>query len=102
MINDRGIVTSFRPRTGEVIAQSRIEGAIDSYYASPVAGDGKIFFAGRAGKVAVLGVGGEIHPIAVNDLDDTIYATPALGDDRLYLRTRGALYAFHRDDSSDG
>ena len=30
----------------------------------------------------------------VNDLQDDIYATPALVDGRIYLRTRGTLYCF--------
>ena len=54
MINDGGIATSFRPETGEVIARGRIRGAVDSYYASPIAADGKLFFVSEMGKVAVV------------------------------------------------
>ena len=32
--------------------------------------------------------------MAVNDLEDTCFATPAIADSRLYVRTRSALYAF--------
>ena len=35
MINDRGIVTTFTPNSGEVQKRGRIEGAVDSFYASP-------------------------------------------------------------------
>ncbi len=94
MINDGGIVTSFRPQTGEVIAQGRIKDAVDSYYASPVAADGKIFFVSESGKVAVMKPDGKLQVLAVNDLDDLCYATPAIADGRIYLRTRGALYCF--------
>ena len=62
--------------------------------ASPVAGDGKIFFASELGKVAVLRPGGNLEVLAVNDLGDLIYATPAIDGGRLYVRTRGALYCF--------
>ena len=43
---------------------------------------------------AVLQPGGGLEPIAVNDLDDDIYATPAISDGKIYLRTRGWLYCF--------
>jgi outer membrane protein assembly factor BamB len=94
MVNDGGIVTTLNPRTGELIKQGRLKGAIDRYYASPVAADGKIFMASEKGKVAVLRPGGDLEPVAVNDLQDDIYATPALLDNRIYLRTRHTLYCF--------
>lgn len=94
MVNDGGIVTSLNPETGEVIQQGRLKGAIDAYYASPVAGDGKIFFLSEKGKVSVLKPGGSLDPVVVNDMLEDVYATPALVDGRLYLRTRGTLYAF--------
>jgi outer membrane protein assembly factor BamB len=94
MVNDGGIVTSLRPDTGELIKQGRLKGAIDRYYASPVAGDGKIYMASEKGKVAVLKPDGGLDPIAVNDMQEDIYATPALLDGRIYLRTRTTLYCF--------
>ena len=42
-VDDAGVVTSFDPRTGRVQKQGRLEGVTDNFYASPVAGDGKIF-----------------------------------------------------------
>ncbi len=94
MVNDGGVVTSLDPASGDVRAQGRLKGAVDNYYASPVAADGKIFFASELGKIAVLLPGGELEIAAVNDLDDLIYATPAISDGRIYVRTRGALYCF--------
>ena len=94
MVNDGGIVTSLKPSTGELIKQGRLKGAIDRYYASPVAADGKIYMASEKGKVAVLTPGGDLEPLVVNDLQDDIYATPAIADGRIYLRTRHTLYCF--------
>ena len=76
------------------MGQGRLKGAIDSYYASPVAADGKMFMLSEKGKVVVLAPGGSLEPLVVNDLDDDIYATPAISDGRIYLRTRGWLYCF--------
>jgi outer membrane protein assembly factor BamB len=94
MVNDGGIVTTLNPETGALIEQGRLKGAIDRYYASPVAGDGKIYMASEKGKVSVLKPGGSLEPVMVNDLLEDIYATPALVDGRIYLRTRGTLYCF--------
>jgi len=94
MVNDGGIVTTLKPDTGEVIQQGRLKGAIDRYYASPVAADGKIFMASAKGQVVVLKPDGNLDPVMVNDLQDDIYATPALVDGRIYLRTRHTLYCF--------
>ena len=95
MVNDYGgIVTSLNPATGAVIEQGRLKGAIDAYYASPVAADDKVYMVSQKGKVVVLKPGGSLEPIAVNDLMEDVYATPALADGKIYLRTTSALYAF--------
>jgi outer membrane protein assembly factor BamB len=94
MINDSGILISFDPVTGNVIKQGRLHGAIDKYFSSPVAADDKVFLIGQGGQVSVLKAAGEWEVLAVNELDDECYATPAIADGRIYIRTRSALYSF--------
>ena len=94
MINDSGILLSFDPATGNVLKQGRLHGAIDKYFSSPVGADGKVYLIGEAGAVSVLKAQGEWEVIAVNELDDEVFATPAIADGRLYIRTRSALYCF--------
>jgi outer membrane protein assembly factor BamB len=94
MINDAGILTTLDPATGSVLKQGRLPGAVDTYYASPVAGDGKVYFVSRSGIATVLEAGPEQKAVSVADLADEVVATPALVDGRLYLRTRSALYCF--------
>jgi outer membrane protein assembly factor BamB len=94
MINDSGILISFDPATGSVLKQGRLHGAIDKYFSSPVAADGKVFLIGEAGQVSVLKAAGEWDVLRVNELDDEVFATPAIADGRIYIRTRSALYAF--------
>lgn len=94
MINDSGIMLSFDPATGKVLKQGRLLGAIDKYFASPVAADDKVFVIGEGGAVSVLKAGGEWEVLKVNELDDETFATPAIADGRIYIRTRNALYAF--------
>lgn len=94
MINDSGILLSFDPATGNVIKQGRLHGAIDKYFSSPVAADDKVFLIGQGGQVSVLKAAGDWEVLVVNELDDECYATPAIADGHLYIRTRSALYAF--------
>ncbi len=94
MINDGGILTTFDPNTGAVLKQARLRGAVDGYYASPVAADGKVYIASRSGIVAVLKAGGDQEVLSLNKLDEEIYATPAIVGNRIYLRTTNTLYCF--------
>ena len=94
MINDSGILLSFDPATGNVLKQGRLHGAIDKYFSSPVAADDKVYLIGQGGQVSVLKAGGDWQVLAVNELDDECYATPAIADGHIYIRTRSALYSF--------
>jgi outer membrane protein assembly factor BamB len=97
LVKSGGIVTTINPETGEILKQGRLKGALDEYYASPVAADGKVFFVSQAGKVSVIKAGGnDWEVLAVNDLGEECYATPAIADDRIYIRTQSALYSFGR------
>ena len=94
MVNDGGVLISFDPATGNVIKQGRLQGAIDKYFSSPVAADDKVFLIGQGGAVSVLKAAGEWEILKVNQLDDECFATPAIADGRIYIRTRSALYCF--------
>lgn len=96
MVNDNGIVTTLNPETGALIKQGRLTGAPGNYYASPIAADGHLFFTSEAGAIAVLPPSGDLAPIVVNDLKEDTYATPAVADGRIYVRTSRALWAFGR------
>ena len=89
------MLTSLDARTGApVYAQQRI-GAIGSYYASPVAANGRIYVASLPGKLCVIKAGAE-RPEMLHQADfgERIFATPALAEDKLYLRTERHLWAF--------
>jgi hypothetical protein len=40
---------------------------------------------------------GEWTILSVNPLDDEVFATPAIADGKIYLRTKSTLYAFEQD-----
>jgi outer membrane protein assembly factor BamB len=94
VLKEGGILTAYEAKTGEVVKQGRVEGALDGYFASLVASDGKIFSASQKGKLSVLKAGREWELLKVNDLEEEIWATPAVDGGRLYLRTQKGLYCF--------
>src|SRR5215831_12322327 len=96
MLNDRGVLTTLDAATGQMLRQDRVRGVSENYYASPVAGDGKIFLASHGGVIAVLRASGQQELLAANKLDEDIFATPAIADGKLYVRTVSALYCFGR------
>lgn len=94
MVNDGGVLISFDPASGAVLKQGRLEGAIDKYFASPVAADDKVYLVGEGGAVSVLKADAQWEILKVNTLDDEVFATPAIADGRIYIRTRSAIYCF--------
>ena len=91
---DKGIVTSLDAKTGELIKRDRIGEGSPKVYASPVAADGKVFIGTLEGSMVVLSAKGEWQTLSSVDLEDEIWATPAIADGHLYVRTRGKLYSF--------
>lgn len=82
------------PVNGEVLKMGRTPEALEDYYASPVAADGKVFLVSASGKVTVIKAGAQWEILRVNDLNEEVWATPAIAGSNLYIRTRGALYSF--------
>ena len=93
LVRSGGIATTLDARTGKVLKQARLTGALEDYYASPIGVDGKVYIASEHGKVVVLRAAGNWEILAINQFDSDIYATPAISDGQMYIRTQNALYA---------
>jgi outer membrane protein assembly factor BamB len=93
MVKDGGIVTKLEGRTGRLLQEERLAG-VGGYYASPVTGDGKVYFASEQGTVTILANQPEWRIISAHDFRERIYATPLIERDRIYVRTEKALYCF--------
>jgi outer membrane protein assembly factor BamB len=94
LVKGGGVMTALDPRTGRILKQGRLSGDPDGIFSSPVAADGKIFVTSASGKVTVVKAGANWTTLHVNDLDEECYASPAIANRRIYIRTRSALYAF--------
>ena len=94
VVKNGGILTSFDAATGKVIKAGRVEGALGGYSSSPVAAEGRIYLSSEEGKMAILRAGGEWQVTQVNDLEEPLFATPALSEGQIYVRSGNALYRF--------
>ncbi len=94
MISDRGIATSLNLVDGKLRFRGRLKGATGNVYASPVAADGKILLTTLSGKIAVVDAIRDLDVLAVNDMNEKCYATPAVFDNNVFVRTEKAIYCF--------
>ena len=100
LVRDGGMATSLDAKTGAPIyAQERLKNAAGSYYASPVAADGRLYFLSLEGKLTIVKAGGDAPEILHQaDFKEKTAATPALAGKRLFLRTPTRLIAFAERD----
>ena len=94
VIRNGGILAAIDAEKGELLHEGRLKDAIGEYYAQPVAGDGKIYFVSKEGKVTVIRPGAPWEQLSSGDLDEQVIATPAIASSRIYIRTEGTLYCF--------
>jgi outer membrane protein assembly factor BamB len=87
--NEIGIVTCVDAETGKQVWRQRLGGI---FFASPVAGDGKIYMVSETGETFVLKAGREASILATNDLGERFLASPAISNGRLFLRSDGTLF----------
>jgi outer membrane protein assembly factor BamB len=97
LVKEGGICTVFSTTDGKPFRSARRLGNNGGYFASPVGGDGKIYLAGDNGKILVLRDSSDYEELALNDLGETIIATPAISGGRLFVRTRTKVYCIVPD-----
>jgi outer membrane protein assembly factor BamB len=94
LVRDGGIIQCVAPATGDVLYDGRV-GASGAYCASPVAAGGRIYLASHPGTVVVLDASTDaVTVLARNELSERIWATPALVENTIYVRTEKHLFAF--------
>jgi hypothetical protein len=94
-VDERGIVGCVDAETGEVVYRQRLSPAGATFYASPVAADGKLFAVSREHGTYVLAADAQFKQLAVNQFegDASVFnATPAISQGQLLLRSNRALY----------
>lgn len=89
MLSDAGIASCLDAKTGQVHWQERIGGNCS---ASPIYGDGRIYFQNEEGLGVVIKAGREFEKLASNPLHERTLASYAVGEGSLFIRTERQLY----------
>jgi outer membrane protein assembly factor BamB len=92
-VKDGGLLACLDARDGKPLKVGRLPGG-GSYYSSPVTGDGKVFLLDAGGILSVVRTGRDWKLLSTSDFEEAVYATPAIADGQIYLRTAGHLYCF--------
>ena len=89
--NNNGVLTAYDAKSGERIYRSRVGGG-GAFSASPVAADGRLYFANEDGDVIVVRAGRTYEELAKNAMKEVIMSTPAISDGVIVIRTLGHVY----------
>jgi outer membrane protein assembly factor BamB len=89
MVNDSGVAMCVEVATGKLIWKEHLGGTCA---ASPIYGDGRLYFCNQQGKTIVLKPGRAREVLATNKLEEGCLASPAVDGKALFLRTKTHLY----------
>ena len=81
---ENGLVTCLRTSTHEQLWSERVAGP---FYGSPVAISGRLYNITRRGELVVLAAGEKFESLGRIELGEGSFATPAVSEGRMYLRT---------------
>ena len=84
------MLTCIAPASGKEQYTRRLEGGV-GFTASPVAGDGKLYFTSEDGQVHVVKAGPNFEELAINPLGEISMATPAISHGVLFFRTQSRV-----------
>ena len=96
VVQDGGRLTCWDAKTGKPLYEQERLGAEGEYYASPIAANGRIYVASSRGTITTIRAGDALEVEARNDLGESVMATPAIADNKLYVRSANYLWAFGR------
>jgi outer membrane protein assembly factor BamB len=94
LIKDGGLLSAIDSENGKILRQERVAGLDGRIFASPVAADGRLYLVSESGKVAVIRAGPAWELLTVNALNENCYASPALLDRTIVVRSEQSLWAF--------
>ncbi|MEM8670597.1 MAG: PQQ-binding-like beta-propeller repeat protein [Planctomycetota bacterium] len=93
LVKNGGLLTCIDVTSGERVCRMRTRGR-GTHYASPLVADGRLYTFAGDGRISVIDIQDSPEILAVNEMQDSVYATPAIMDGVLYVRTHSALFAF--------
>ncbi len=91
-VNWNGTVNCLDPLTGKEIYNAKL-GKANSFIASPVASDGRIYIVDEEGTIFIIQDGDIFNLLAEIPMNDICMTAPAITDNMIYFRTQHSLFA---------
>jgi outer membrane protein assembly factor BamB len=88
-VSDNGVASCLDARTGKVHWSERLGGA---FSASPILAEGRVYFLSEKGVCYVVAATTEFELLATNDLGERTFASPAVIDRALVVRSESHLW----------
>ncbi len=94
-VHDEGVARCVKLENGETVWQQRLSKAVSS---SPIVIDNRIYLADEEGTVFVYRAAEKFELLAKNVLGEPVAATPAVANNRLFLRGKNHLFCIGKSD----
>lgn len=94
VVTDTGIMTCYDVLSGKVLWNHRLKGR---HLSSLVAGDDRVYACNTKGLTNVIAADSEFKVLAENDLQGRCYASPAIADACIFMRTANHLYCIEKE-----
>ncbi|MEO1086252.1 MAG: PQQ-binding-like beta-propeller repeat protein, partial [Acidobacteriota bacterium] len=92
---DNGVLSCYDARSGKRHYQERLASS-EGFTASPVSAGDEIYFTGETGRTHVIKAGTSFERLAINELGESVMATPAIVGDTIYIRGRHHVVAIQK------
>jgi len=96
LMSDTGIITCLDALTGKIVYEGGRPPIPSTFFASPVAFDGKLLLTSEEGDSFVIKAGPVHEVLATNSVGEPVYASPAIADGTIYIRGERHLFAIRR------
>jgi outer membrane protein assembly factor BamB len=96
LMNDKGILTCLDAKTGAIKYEGGRVPVPSTFMASPVAFDDKILLTSEDGDTFVVKAGAKHEVIATNSLGEPVHSSPAIADEKIFIRGDQNLYCIGR------
>jgi outer membrane protein assembly factor BamB len=95
-VNDKGLALCYQAETGKSLWTEHLA---DGFTASPILVDGKVLAISEDGEVFVFAAGPSFKRLAKNSIGEKVMATPAVANNRLFIRGQEHLFCIGKSAS---
>jgi outer membrane protein assembly factor BamB len=96
-VNDKGLALCYQAQTGKPVWDKHLA---NGFSASPILIDGKIYAVSEDGEVFVFPAAGSYKQLAKNSIGEKVIATPAVANNRLFIRGQHHLFCIGQKQSA--